>query len=512
MRKLIYISLLTLAGTLTGCETMLTPQPPTGVTSSNLADYFWHDSTYHYNGSIGSQTLLVQAGGTINDQYSGGNSTLAFTLSNGAYSLSGFSPSDIFGLEATLQVVADTTLPGPQTETIRSIAAINPKFGFNNGTLFAASDSVLYQVNIGSNTLTRKSVLPASGLTLAEDVTGNGIYAFQKGGNKIFFWSSLSAHWSPAYVTSSSGISAFASADPSNDHNDGDQFWVACGSQIYRFSNTSNVGNSIASPLKNVVALEAQQDGVLAAGDNNLLFKIDLSGDATPVGAGPGTINGIAGNYVSTSAGIFDYTHTGPAITSPGDSAIYATAFSVFGARGDGSVDHFGRFGPPNPFVITAPSPKYIPVTQFAFPNQGVFDPNSGVYALAGTQVFYRQDSITWVPVDQSISTAPTYRSGSLTLLDSNSSWNAGFVERLPGGPQHGYSYLASSSGPQPTVQVNGTTYNNVIIVNFTAKANNSVTDTSDIPQYNIYFEKGVGPAVIEKIENGKTTWTSLVK
>ena len=160
MRKLIYISLIVLAG----CETSLTPQTLTGNGNAlNLADYFWHDSTYHYHDSTGSQTLQVQAGGIINDQYGGGNSILTFAVSNGAYALSGFSPSDIFGFDPWLRIVGDTTPPGPQTETIRSIATAT--LGFSpQAKLYAASDSVLYSVSI--QTISRSIGLPPFRRTL----------------------------------------------------------------------------------------------------------------------------------------------------------------------------------------------------------------------------------------------------------------------------------------------------------------------------------------------------------
>ncbi len=506
MRKLIYISLIALAG----CTTELTgPQAPTGVTGSDMADYFWHDSTYHYQSSTGLQTIQVQANGTIVDYNPavGQNTFFSTTKSNGAFSLSGFSPSDIFGLDPSLQVVPDTIFGNPWTETIRSIAAVNSESG---SYLFAASDSVLYQVTLQPiNSLVRLSVLPVRGLTLVQDVTGNGLYAYQKGGDTIL-WTDDGYNWL-AFTAPTAGITAFASSSPTI--NDGDDlFWVACGANLYQFSSISKALTAVTScPLTNIVALEANRNGVIAGGDNGQIYEVSYYGSSTLQATVPGTLDGIAAKFASTSSGVYDFTNASATVLSGNYSTIYSTGVSIFAAQSGGAVDHFALFGAPNDVVLPAPNGSNV-VTQFALPSQGPYDPNSGVFALAGTQVYYRQNATTWVPVNQTVVPPPALKPGSLTLLDSNSSWIAGYIERNNmGGPQHSYTYYATSSGPVAQVKFGGATYNNVLLVNYVAKLN-GMTDSDDVPQYNIYFEKGLGPVVIQRSENGSVTTTTLVK
>ena len=398
------LSLLALAS----CSTELTapPEPPPPG-SSDLSAYFWADSTatYRYQVSTGDlHTIMIYSGGSIldKDQISGASTTLTITRASGMYALSGFSASDFLGLDPWLHVVKDTAIPAPRIEAIRTIAAMNPKFGF--GTLFAASDSVLYRIDLHTNALVRLNTLPSSGLTLAEDVNQIGVYAFQKGGNNIYWTSDNGLNWRSYSTPAGPGITAFASANPEDGHYAGDLFWVACGAQIYRFSMGSNSGTPISYSIGNITALEAEQNGVIAAGDDGAIYDISRSGSATPRGIAPSTVRGMASHYVSTATGVFDIDHSGIAIDSNDISTIYATNYSVFGARSDGTVDHFAIFGPPNPVNLPAPSNSSAKVTQFAFPYQGSFDPSKGIYVVTGTQVFYRQDASTWTQVNQTLS------------------------------------------------------------------------------------------------------------
>jgi hypothetical protein len=513
MRKLIYISLIVLAG----CETSLTPQQPTGGGAPlNLADYFWHDSTYHYQSSTGSQVLQVQAGGIINDQYGVGNSTLTFTVSNGAYSLSGFSPSDIFGFDSSLRIVADTTPPGPQTEAIRSIATAT--LGFNpQAKLYAVSDSVLYTVDPNNAMLDRFASFPKN-FTLVESPQGNALFAYQMGGDSAM-WTTDAINWSG--VTAPASISAFASATTNFSFDIG---WFACGTDVYRITYGSAPQKITTFPSK-VITLTGENNGVVVGLDNGFLYDVNRNGLPQQRQAMAPGLTGIAlvttGNNNNTNpvlagtlSGVLVIPNSGSSIQRDSGtvSVIFSTGSSIFASVGADSIFHYNADGTRYGAYANPPGNR---ITQFARPTSTTPNSSAGVFVLSGTSIFRRDSAgvATWTPINQSISAPPPFQPGSLTLLDSNSTWNAGFVQRNVGsGLQHSYYvYEALSSGPQPSVQINGTMYNNVIIVNFTAKAN-GVTDTTDVPEYNIYFEKNVGPAVIEKIENGKTVWTSLVK
>jgi hypothetical protein len=214
-----------------------------------------------------------------------------------------------------------------------------------------------------------------------------------------------------------------------------------------------------------------------------------------------------------TSSGVFAIPSSGPAtqIDYGAVSAIFSTGNSIFVGVNADSVFHYNADGTRYRGYA---NPNGSSIAQFAHPISAVPSPSYGIYALSGSTIFRLDSDVAgsrWTMVNQSVSSTPGFQAGSLTLLDSNSTWFAGYVERSVGGTQRGYAYNATSSGPETQVIVNGTTYNNVILVNYTAKAK-GITDTTDVPQYNIYYEKGVGPAVIEKSENGTTITASLVK
>ncbi len=456
------------------------------------------------------QTISVFADGTIldKDNSSGTSTTLTLTKVGTGYALGGFSSDDVLGLDPWLEVVSDTTVPAPSVEAIRSIAAMNPDPKHNFGTVFAASDSVLYDIDLAANKLVRLSALPMNGLTLAEDVTGTGVYAYQKGGSNIFWTGDHGANWILHTTPPGAGITAFASANPGDDHA-GDLFWVACGGQLYRFSFGSNTGTPLSCPIENITALEAEQGGVIVAGADGSIFDVPRSGAASPRTVIPGAIRGMAWNYVSTANGIYDFTHSGPPIDSNGNSAIYVADLSVFGARDDGTIDRFTIFGPSNMVNLSAPS-STATVTQFAFPYQGSLDPNKGIYVLAGSRVFYRQDASTWVSVNQVLSSPPSLNPGTLTLLRGDPTWNAGYVENMKGEVPHGDMYQATSSG-SVSAYLDRNVYDNLLIVSLTPHAG-AMLDTANGPQYNLYYQKGVGLIRIERMEHGTETVTKLLR
>jgi hypothetical protein len=507
MRKLIYISLIALAG----CETVLTPQQPTGPSGTDLANYFWHDSTYHYQSSIGTQTILAQGSAITDNNQNGAKTIFSVTVANGAYAMSGFSPSDIFGFDSSLHVVADTTFsPNSWVEAIRSIATASLGGLSQPPKLYAASDSVLYAVDPTSLTLKRLGVFPKS-FTLAEDAQNGLLFAYQMGGDSII-WNSGSL-W--VGDTAPAKITAFTSAAPNGFF---DLCWFACGTDVYKIT-LGSFPQKVASMPYNVVAMTGESNGIVVGLGDGDIYDVFRNGQTHLRQNIPAPLQGIA--FVSsvtsdpilagTSGGVFAIPNSGPAIQVDNGavSSIFSTGNSIFAGVGVDSVFHYNANGTRYRGYI---NPNSNSIAQFAHPISAVPSPSYGIYALSGSTIF-RLDSDAagsrWTMINQSVSAPPALQPGLLTLLDSNSTWFAGFVERSAGGAQGGYAYTATSSGPETQVIVNGTTYHNVIVVNYTAKKN-GVTDTTDVPQFNIYFEKGVGPAVIEKSENGKMTTTSL--
>jgi len=458
-------------------------------------------ATYRYQISTSGDvhTLSFQPGGVVIDKAedSGKTTVLTIVRAGASYSMSGFGPSDFFDLDQWLRVVNDTTLPMPRTEYIHSIAAVNPKYGY--GTVYAASDSLLYKIDVVSNAIDHPNPLPLRGLTLAEDMNGGGVYAFQLGGRGIFWTSDGGTHWISDSTPSGTGITAFTSSKYN-----GDVFWAACGGQLYEFTYFSILGKAVDCPLGRITALEATSDGVVAAGDDGNVYDVPRFGSAKLLGKAPAAITGIAGNYISTGlTGIFDYRQTGAPIVAGDDSAIYSTGTTIFAGRSDGSIDHFSSFFRDDQLAAPNPGKK---VTQFAYPNQGE------LCVLAGGQIFSQRDSSEWVPVNQTLSSTEPFPPGALTLLRTDdTTWLAGYIESSYKGVLKGYGYRASAFGPFPQVVLDGVAFNDVLIVNYTTESNGKV-DELNVPQYNIYFQNGVGPIRFERTWNGKTITTRLLK
>ncbi len=510
MRKLIYISLIVFAG----CETTLTPQPPSGGGAGGvvLANYFWHDSIlpYHYqalanNQIVGTHTILM-SGGTIFDVNQSSNITTTFSV-NSAYAMSGFTPSDIFGFDPSLQVVTDTNLsPIQWTEAIHSIATAKLG-GFGQTNLYAASDSVLYYLDANGSTLDRLGPFPKS-FTLAEDAQEQTLFAYQMGGDSIIWYSDF--EW--VGDTTLASITAFASATGNFYH---DLCWFACGSDLYRIT-TGSYPQKIATLASKIVTLTGETNGVAAGLDNGAIYDVSRTGQPqlrqtvyglVAISLIPSGLNPV---LAGTSSGVFDIPTSGPAkqIDNGAVSLMFSTGNSIFASVGD-SVFHYNANGTVYGHYASPPGGV---LTQFAHPTV-ITNASQGVYALSGTSIFRRDSSTTatsgtWTAINQTVSSIPALKPGSLTLLSTDTTpWFAGFVEQNIGGQQRGYAYAATSSGPFASYS----TYNNVLIVNYTAKAK-GIVNTTNVPQYNIYYEEGVGPVIIEKIENGQTTTTSLVK
>jgi hypothetical protein len=520
MRKLLYLSLIALAG----CTTSLSPEPQPVVTGSGISNYFWPDSNiaYTYQSSTrDNQTVYVSVGGTAVD-IDQNTSILptAFTITrvNGTDGLSGFSHTDIFGFDSSLQVVTDTALPGMQTAAIRSIATATLGGFGQPAVLYAASDSVLYAVpNNPIPSLVPVAAFPKR-FTLAEDAQNEVLFAYQPGGDSVM-WTINGSLW--IGDTTLGAITAFASAI-ANHYSD--FCWFACGTDIYRIT-VRSAPQKVASLPSKVVALTGENivgiDGVVAGLDNGTVYDVTRTGQAqSRLATAPAGLVGVAlvsssstdPVLAGTSSGVFTIPNSGPAtqIDYGAVSAIYSTGSSIFAGVGADSVFHYnangtryGSYANPIPGVVT----------QFARPTNTVPNASQGIYVLIGTSVF-RRDSVnvaSWTPINQVVTAPPTFTPGSLTLLDSNSTWIAGYVESAIGGLLRGYAYYATSSGPFTSYTANGTTFNNVLIVNYTAKAS-GIANTTNVPEYTIYYEKGKGPVIIEKYENGQTITTSLVK
>lgn len=520
MRKLLYISLIALAG----CTSELTgPTPPVLGSSTGISSYFWPDSNvaYSYRSSTGNiQTVYISNGGAVLDKDQNPAippTSLTINWSTGSDALSGISHSDIFGFDTSIQVVADTMVTGATwTEAIRSIATASFGFG-HSAKVYAASDSVLYSVDPNTLQLDRIIGFPKS-FTLAEDVQDEFLFAYQMNGDSIIWTSDDDCRiWT--YALAPSAITAFASASQNFFFDIG---WFACGTDIYRITIGSNAPQKVASLPSKVVALAGENNGVVAGLDNGAVYDVSRNGQMQPRQSVPTPLVGIAlvssgsANPViaGTSSGVFSVPAVGYAtlIDNGSVSAIFATANSIFAEVGTDSVFHYnpdgsryGSYANPNSSIIT----------QFAHPTSTFPNPSLGIYVLAGTSIF-RRDSVingSWTAINQMISAPPSFSPGSLTLLSSDTTWTAGKIERNAGSPQQrGYSYVATRSGPFPKLVVNGTTYNNVMIVSYTSSRANFGIDTTNIPQFNIYYEQGVGPVVIERTVNGNMVTTTLVQ
>ncbi|HZK75393.1 MAG TPA: hypothetical protein VFD13_00655, partial [Candidatus Kapabacteria bacterium] len=248
-------------------------------------------------------------------------------------------------------------------------------------------------------------------------------------------------------------------------------------------------------------------------GEDGSIYFLSQTGGPKLLAQVPASVGGIAGTYASTPNGIYDVSQT-PAklVLNSNDSAIYSTGVSIFAARNDGSVDHFiGGVQKITNSNLPAPNPGVV-VSQFAYPDQGPHDPDKGIYVLAAGQVFYRKDSLIWLRVNQTILPPAQLLPGALTLLTADTTWIAGYLESSYKGSQKGYGYRAKSEGIYPQVHINSTTYtNDVLIVSYTTESN-GVMDSQNVPQYTIYFEKGVGPVAFERTWNGTTVTTQLIQ
>jgi hypothetical protein len=516
MRKLIYISLLAIAG----CTTPLTaPQqlPPTGISASDLSSYFWHDSTsYHYQSSVSGHSLSVQAGVTTivdKNQSTNINTTFMVTNANGAYSMSGFSHNDLFAFDSLLQIVSDTASPAPMIETIRSIASITPLFG-GQAKLYAASDSVLYEVDLGPNPVLKRLVSIPSGYTLSEDAQDLFLFAYQFEGNSIMWTSDNGSHWTS--ITTPSKITAFTSGAAGNFFNE--TCWFACGQDVYKVSGGTTIAHVNSLP-STVVTLASENGAVIAGLNNNALYLVPDGGSATLVQTLSNTLQGIAfvpsiftNNPVlaGTSNGVYSVSASGQIVNigSGSVSAIYSTGSSIFAAVNSGIL----HFYPSGTLYDSYLNPPTGIVTQFARPI-GLPDSTQGVYVLSGTTIFRRDSDAAgsrWTQVNQVISPQWHPQPGALTLLTSDTNWLAGYIVNTAGLPRS-YAYRASGSGPYAQVTLDNVSHNNVFMVRYTAYSSNGVADVTDIPEYLIYFQQGTGPIRIERTENSNTTITRLV-
>jgi len=521
MRKLIYLSLIALAG----CETALTPQmPPTGPGgSTNISDYFWPDTnaTYFYQSFAGnlaqSNHKVVLGGQTIFDYNQTNGQTARFTVANvnNSYALSGFQQSDLFDFDPSLQIVSDTIAPASQSVTIRSISSVTPYS--QPARLYALSNTQLYSVDPGSFSLQPIGDFPP-GFTLAEDAGNQFLFAYRLGSDSIVWRPNDSQPW--ALVVTPAPITAFASASSFSGY----LCWFASGNTVYHISGNGAISPSTTLLPATIVCLASGSSGAFAGTTDGSIFTISKnSGAAHLVQTVPGTLNGIA--YVpfgsnnpvlaATSTGVYAINLFGPSDTlqqlDDGNIlSIYTTGSSVFASRAD-SVFHYNangtRYG-------NYAAPTSGPITQYARPT-GPPDPSQGVYALAGGSLFRLDNpqggTPMWTPANQ-IVTAPWHpNAGSLTLLKNDSLWLAGYIANLGGGgppPQNQpklYLYQAHSGGSYAQATLDGITYNNVLFVQYTAYSN-GIADLNDVPQFLIYYQKGVGPIRIEKTQTGKST------
>jgi hypothetical protein len=134
------------------------------------------------------------------------------------------------------------------------------------------------------------------------------------------------------------------------------------------------------------------------------------------------------------------------------------------------------------------------------------------LYTLGNGNVYFQSTpSDSWHLAKASISTTGPPVVGTFTLLSDSIAWTAGFVTKTFSGMSRGFSYRAKGLTSASKVVLDSVTYNDVIVIQYTAESG-GVDNTTDLPQYLIYFERNIGPIRIERTENGTTVVSKLVK
>lgn len=495
-----------LAVALSGCSNTLTG--PQTLHTSEANTYFWPDSdaTYKYVSDVDGHThaIVVKKGAGIVDRdltSNDSNVQLSVNSSAGTTTLTGLASNDIFSLDRSLLVVADSA-PSKNyaPQPVNSITTMN-------GTMYVLTDTAVYQYFSRGDSLhwfsSWSSLL--KGFKLYQDPNTSRLYAAQIGGiSGVYSFTNGGKSWSN--VSSSTGqMDVFAAGDGKDSKA---QYWFSSGRQLFRFDGTNNVPVG-PTFLQNITAIEHSGYGgnavTLVGLSDGTVFSIDRNDQRQQVEnmTGP-AITSISSGFVGSQKGIYAYGFTRQQVSADPSSIAFSASgtyhqWYLYNALPDNSVTSFDG-------QSTTPlgKPAQGQISQLAA------DYMARVYALIGTKVYGYRDS-GWLWLARSLPRNAQWLPGGMRLLkDDDSAWVAAYMENLASKVDRGYAYLAKVILKAPHVDLDGIRYNDVIAVRYTANAN-GIDETATMPEYTIYYERGLGPVRIEKRQGGVTHTTRIV-
>ena len=511
MKSLLFtlVACLAVALATAGCTTLTAPVPST--LPSDLTGYFWpdKDTSYTYVASTGnSHSITTKKGGIIVDKDLNTDSSVTLSVSDGisTVTISGLSSSDLLGLDPSLSVVADTT-PSSTAKpiAIRSIATLGK-------ALYVASDTAFYQyISPGDSLIWIQHPIWSNVRLISGKAGGFGwsLFAVELGGTHI--WSTGKPLNILAMRLAPAPISCFAPGDGGGSKHS--QYWIACGKQLYRYSNGGYA--AIGLPFSDqIAAMEEVGGGDLMLGlQSGALFQVRDDDNSDSIGVVPFPITAMANGYIGTTNGLFNISGFPPrrivSVRPDSISALIGWALGngvYVGLNNDSVISGVTSFmGVYSELAFGVPST--VPVSQFADTAATV------LFALAGTQLFELYNG-NWMLRAQGTVTGSTWLPGTFTLLKNDTGWRSAFVEDFSASNIRGYAYWASvvlGKEGSANVQLDGIAYNNVIAVQYSRIAAGVLASTA-APAYVIYYERGFGPIRIERTQAGVTSITRIVQ
>ena len=545
MRGLLFIICLAVAG---GCTTITAPIISTTSPPPNIPGYFWPQAnkTYRYYDSIasaassGSVLLTISVGG---NEYSISELDVAHSLDTSAalftanispdnVSLGSLSNKTILALPESSFLVSDTAIGNRYS--LLKITAISGV----NGTLYAASDQGFFVYDAASGTFLRQdkgSVFPKtismlvgregySGIFYAASRT-EGIWRTTDGGETWMDFSpsprakSTSALLIDPYSTSlfaatdtgmyqragmqwnsvavsvlPKKITALAISPPTLGSNNQEVFLGTDSGTVVHYScsldyNSLEYGSSSRiNELKvskfPINCLE-YQDGDIIAGTVEGLFRMSVSD-----GSGFYSM-GIQDNIISLTVGntaVLAGSATGNVwlvqgyqVNSPKSQIAINKRVKTIDFYGDTSYEEVALV---DSLVYQAPVSFDAPLGQ------------------------------NWTPLYQNIDSISGWLPGSFILLkNGETSWPCGSILTTTGGIARGFVYTARFIQHADSLVLGKIAYHDVIVMRYAVEKNGTSgsasvsppdADNSSVPEYLIYFQRGVGPVRIEKSQQGK--------
>jgi hypothetical protein len=506
MRKLLYISLLIVA---VGCQHLTAPSPDK-PTNGDLS-YAWpdKDTVLTYRSSSGDHIITLTKGGAISDKavYSGTSTRLVPATSDGNYTLAGLTTNDLFGFAGDVQIqVTPTIIP------IRSIASMN-------GIVYALSDTAIYQYDPSDNSFKWVGSTPKPSLTLFEDRQPGKmrLFAAALGGGDVWMLTlqgpSSNIKWTPIF-TAPVRISTILS----DRAHDGDAIWFASDNMVFRYSMKKGFDDKGVLFSDVVTSLDegrlAYSDAIVGLRNGNIgVIHDDTSTEFSSV---PSEITGIALGLVASRSGLFDIL----GLPQPSSKPIRDDLSNVFPLHPSNGQDVAVAFadGRMAEFDNGIVRPLGTPVTGIPVQQFATAGPNStDFFALAGNQVWIAQ-GMTWKPVRAIMQSAPPIpKSASIVLLSTDTAWTTTLTQDLGNGNSVGIIYNASVIAPASAVRLDDIDYSDVLTVNYVPTGQTTASPgvtlvSATMPGFTIYYQRGVGPIRIQRVMNGVSTVTSLVK